>query len=110
MSKRDDDLQRYFDDELDADERRRVEAALSDDDGERLGALAELRGLTAAALTGEAEGVDVWSGVESALKQQRTRRWRDRVRARRFMGTGAGVLIAAAATLLLLFKPWTPKH
>ncbi len=109
MDKRDDELQRYFDDELSADERARVEAALTDDDRLKLAALGELRALTQAALAGETEHVDVWSGVEAGLKKQRTRRWRDRVRGRRFV-SGAGVLIAAVATLLLLFKPWSPKH
>ncbi|HZS39035.1 MAG TPA: hypothetical protein VFF06_19525 [Polyangia bacterium] len=110
MNKRDEDLQRYFDDELDAAERARVEAALTDDDRLRLAALGELRALTAGVLDAEAADVDVWSGVETALKKERTRRWRDRVRGRRFMGTSAGLLIAAVATLLLLFKPWDPKH
>ncbi len=110
MDKRDDRLQRYFDGELPDDERARFEAALTDDDRLKLQALGELRALTQAALTGEAEGVDLWAGVEAGLKKERTRRWRDRVRGRRFMGTGAGLVIAAVATLLLIFKPWNPKH
>jgi anti-sigma factor RsiW len=109
MDNRDDELQRYFDNELPEGERARVEAALTDEDRLKLQSLGELRALTQAALAGESEHVDVWSGVEAGLKKQRTRRWRDRVRARRFM-SGAGVLIAAVATLLLLFKPWNPKH
>jgi anti-sigma factor RsiW len=110
MNKKDDDLQRYFDGELDAAERARVEAALTDDDRARLLALGELRALTAGALNAEAADADVWPAVEAGLKKERTRRWRDRARGRRFMGTGAGLLIAAVATLLLIFKPWDPKH
>jgi anti-sigma factor RsiW len=109
-------LQRYFDDELDVEERARFEATMSDADRERLAALGELRGLLGNALAAEAD-VDIWSRVEAALpgpstveKKARNRRWRDWVRGRVGRTTSAGLLVAALATLLVVFRPWHPGH
>jgi anti-sigma factor RsiW len=114
MGTADNDLvQRYFDGELTADERASFESSMSDDDRERLAALAEMRALLTGALDAEAAEVDIWSGVaaglksETADKQRRLRRWRDRVRNRT---AGAGLLVAALATLLFLIHPWHPSH
>jgi anti-sigma factor RsiW len=104
-------LQRYFDGELDAEERRRVEAELTDEDRARLAALEELSALVGGTLGAEAAEVDLWRGVEAGIKKARVRRWRERVgsRARRTTA-GAGILVAALATLLFIFKPWHPAH
>jgi anti-sigma factor RsiW len=118
MSISNEDLQRYFDGELDEPERQRVEAGLTDEDRERLAAMAEMRSLVRGALTAEAESIDLWPAVGAALpgatsasaKKQAMRSWRDRVRVRRLAGTGAGLLVAAAAALLLVFRPWSPPR
>src|SRR5205807_1886519 len=68
MAKAEGDLvQRYFDDELAADERARFEAAMTDDDRERLVALGEMRALLNGALEAEAADVDLWAGVQAGL-------------------------------------------
>jgi anti-sigma factor RsiW len=109
-----DRVQRYFDGELSAAERAQFEAQMTDADRERLAALGELRALVGNALEAEAAAVDLWPGVEAALaaqaqKKSLVRRWRERVR-RRATTTGAGLLVAAVATLLFLFMPWNGRH
>jgi len=106
---KDDKLQRFFDGELPADERQAFEAAMTDDDRERLAALAEMRALLSNALAGASSEVDVWSGIEARLggaipldSARSKRRWN----ARRLFGTSAGLLIAAAATFLFVVQPW----
>lgn len=116
-------VQRYFDGELEDGERARFEAAMTDEDRERLAALAEMRALVAGALDAAAAEVDIWPAVARQLAQPEDRDegkarggqhkklalrgWRDRVRNRL---AGAGVLAAALATVLLLFLPWRSWH
>lgn len=110
----DEELQRYFDGELSEAEARSVEAQLTDIDRARLKALEEMRALLNAALDGEAAEVDVWSGVEAKLKEERaeaTRRWRERRRGgRRSLGLGlksmAGFAAAMAAAFFVIVQPW----
>jgi anti-sigma factor RsiW len=115
--KDDETLQRYFDDELPADERAAFEARMTDDDRERLAALAEMRGLLNSALDAEAGDVDILSAIEGKLepakqaagngeRKKGVRTWRDRVRGRTFLGTSAGLLVAAAAAFLFVLNPW----
>jgi anti-sigma factor RsiW len=114
MAKREassDTLQRYFDGELPEAERRAFEAALTDDDRERLAALSEMRGLLRNTLAGASAEVDVWPGIELEVARQAKRSWRERLSARRILGTSAaGMLLAAAAAFLLIVKPWHPAH
>jgi anti-sigma factor RsiW len=98
VREKDEQLQRYFDGELSADERARVEAELGDEDRERLAALGEMRGLLSGALDAEAAAVELWPAVESGLKRERMRRWRHRMR-----GPGAVGLVVAMAASLVLF-------
>jgi anti-sigma factor RsiW len=112
---KDEKLQRYFDGELSADERTAFEAAMTDDDRERLAALAEMRGLVTNALTGAAGDVDLLPGIEahlagvSSLDAARRKKagW---FRSGRFLGTSAGVLAVAAAAFLFMVQPWHPTH
>src|SRR5258706_9765237 len=67
MGVSDEELQRYFDGELDPNERRRVEGALDDDDRARLEALAEVRAALSGALRAEAERIDIASAVADAI-------------------------------------------
>ena len=111
----DDLLQRYFDGDLGPGERAAFEAAMSEDDRERLAALAEMRGLLAATLDAEAADVDLLSGVERKLalpanKKAALRGWRDRLRGRTVLGTSAGLLMAAAAAFLFMLAPWHAEH
>jgi anti-sigma factor RsiW len=112
MRQADKDLvQRYFDGELADDERARFEATMTADDRERLAALAEMRALLRDTLDHDAAEVDVWSGVQKQLateqrKKTVNRRWRDRIASRFAATTSAGLLVAAMATLLLIFHPW----
>ncbi len=111
----DDLLQRYFDDELGAEARAAFEAAMTDEDRERLAALAEMRALLVSTLDAEAADVDILAGVERKLglpkkKKAAVRGWRDRVRGRTFLGTSAGLLMAAAAAFLFMLGPWQAEH
>jgi anti-sigma factor RsiW len=104
-------LQRYFDDALDDAERARVEAALTEEDRERLAALGELRALMGA-LASDAPAVDLWPGIEAGLaaqarKKASVRLWRERTRAR---FVGAGMLVAALGAFLFLVRPWHAPH
>jgi anti-sigma factor RsiW len=108
---KDDKLQRYFDGELPPDERAAFEAAMTDEDRERLAALAEMRALLSNALSSASAEIDVWSGVSAKLggatpiDEARSKR-RRKMTGRRFLGTSAGLLIAAAATFLFVVQPW----
>jgi len=115
MGKAEDELlQRYFDGELPAEERARLEAAFTEDDRLKLAALGEVRGLVANALAAEAADVDLWAGIESHLggggkaQQKARRRWGMRAHPASW---SAGLLsIAAAAALLFFVRPWHPAH
>ncbi len=99
-------VQRYFDGELDAEERARFEAAMSDDDRERLVALGEMRLLINETLEADAADVDIWSGVAKQLsKEKANRSWRERAR-RRSVGGAASILVAALAALIFFVRPW----
>jgi len=112
----DDKLQRYFDGELDAEERARFEASMTDDDRERLAALAEMRVLLSGTLEAESAEVDIWSGVQAQLAKEkasaptpivRTPAVLRPLRRRRMVaGTTAGVMFAAAAAFLFVLRPW----
>jgi len=120
MGKAEDErLQRYFDGELSAEERARVEAVLTDEDRLKLAALAEVRGLVASALTAEAADVDLWPALEKQLGAAGGggRVGKAESRARRRWGLGAhpyswssGFAAAAAAALLLILQPWHAAH
>jgi anti-sigma factor RsiW len=121
MGKAEDErLQRYFDGEMPAEERARVEATLTDDDRLKLAALAEMRGLVANALLAEAAEIDLLPGIEAALvggggiglglgkaEAKARRRWGLMAHP---AGWSSGVLAAAAAVLLLVFQPWHSAH
>jgi anti-sigma factor RsiW len=114
MSVSDEELQRYFDGELDDATRRRVEGALDDDDRARLDALAEVRAALSNALLGEAAAIDLTGAVGEAIARDAERaapviplaarrpRRRGMVMG---LSTGAGLLVAAAAAFLFLFRP-----
>jgi anti-sigma factor RsiW len=105
MGKVDDELlQRYFDDTLVDAERERVEADLTDEDRERLAALAEMRGLLARTLEAEAGEIDLLPALEPRLKGRRGRlhRWTGGV-------TSFGLAVAAVAALLLVMRPWQSR-
>jgi anti-sigma factor RsiW len=102
-------LQQYFDGELPAEERARVEAELSEDDELKLLALGEVRGLVANTLMAEAADIDLWP----ALQRQLDADAKKRAKPRRSWGLrahpgswSAGTLAMAAAALLFLFQPW----
>jgi anti-sigma factor RsiW len=101
-----DKVQEYFDNELPAEERARFEAEMTADDRERLAALEEMRALINGTLDAQAGDVDIWSGVSRQLAKETAHRGRRRSR---YFG-GAGVFLAAAATFLLLVRPWHPRH
>ncbi len=102
-----DKVQRYFDGELEPEERARFEAEMSADDRERLAALGEMRALLNAALDADAGEVDIWSGVSKQLQRQNAHRgWR---RSRLF-GGAASVFVAAAAAFIFFLRPWHPRH
>ena len=102
-----DKVQLYFDGELDAAERARFEAEMTDEDRERLVALAEMRTLLNATLEADAGDVDIWSGVSKQLSRQKAQRsWR---RSRLF-GGAASVFLAAAAAFIFFLRPWHPRH
>jgi anti-sigma factor RsiW len=94
------ELQRYFDGEMEPDERARFETALTADDRERLAALGEMRALLNATLEADAAGVDVWSGVSKQLTADARPR-----RRRRQIWSGASVFLAAAAALVFFLRP-----
>jgi anti-sigma factor RsiW len=107
---KDDKLQRYFDGELSQEERAAFEASMTEDDRDRLAALAEMRALLSNALTGASAEIDVWPAVEAQLPggvvpidAARAKRRRS---VGRWFGTSAGLLVAAAATFLFVVKPW----
>jgi anti-sigma factor RsiW len=118
MGKADDErLQRYFDGEMPAEERARVEAGLTDDDRLKLAALGEVRGLVANALRAESADIDLLPGIDAALRGGGTGAGAAALKARRRWGLAAhpaswsgGFLAAAAAVLLLVFQPWHSAH
>ncbi|HWE28135.1 MAG TPA: hypothetical protein VHB97_09045 [Polyangia bacterium] len=108
-------LQRYFDDELSADERAAVEAALTDDDRLKLAALAEVRGLVANALAAEAADIDLWPALEQRFasvaaggKAQAMARRRWGMRAHPASWSAGLLSLAAAAALVFFVQPWHP--
>ncbi|HEX6837287.1 MAG TPA: hypothetical protein VF334_11975 [Polyangia bacterium] len=107
-------MQRYFDNELSAEERSQVEAALTEDDQLKLAALGEVRGLVANALTAEAADVDLWAGIERHLggggKAQAKARRRWGLRAHPASWSAGLLSVAAAAALLFIVQPWHPSH
>lgn len=114
MGKAEDErLQRYFDGELSAEERSRVEAALTDDDRLELAALAEVRGLVSNTLAAEAAEVDLWPGIERHLggggrtQAKARRRWGLRAHPASW---SAGLVSLAAAAVLFVVQPWHPSH
>ena len=103
---RDRDLQRYFDGELEPEERARVEAQLGPEDREKLAALEEMHGLLNATLEADAAEVDIWSGVDKQLQKEKAHKsWRRR---RVFGGSAASLLLAAAAAFALFLRH--PAH
>ena len=100
-------VQRYFDDELPPEERARFEAEMTDEDREKLAALAEMRALINVALDAQAADVDLWSGVSKQLGKQKAHRgWRKS----RMFGGAAATFLAAAAAFLFFVRPWHPGH
>lgn len=102
-------LQQYFDGELPAEERARVEAELSEDDELKLLALGEVRGLVANTLMAEAADIDLWPALQKQLDADAKKK----LKPRRSWGLrahpgswSAGTLAMAAAALLFLFQPW----
>lgn len=110
---KDDKLQRYFDGELPQEERAAFEASMTEEDRDRLAALAEMRALLSNALGGASAEVDVWPAVEAQLggvvpiDAARAKRRRS---VGRWFGTSAGLLVAAAAAFLFVVRPWHPGH
>jgi anti-sigma factor RsiW len=102
-------LQRYFDDALIDAERARVEAALTDEDRERLAALAEMRALLSGALDAAAGDVDLVPAIERGLRRPgRRRAWWRGAGARGFASFAAAA--AALAVALFVTHPWRPPH
>jgi anti-sigma factor RsiW len=103
------DLQRYFDGELEPEERARLEAQLTPEDREKLAALVEMRGLLNATLDADAADVDIWSGVGKQLQKEKAQRgWNRR---RLFGGSAATMLLAAAAAFALFLRhPGHPSN
>jgi len=100
-------LQRYFDDELPADERLSLESRLDGDARLRLDALGELRGLFRAHVAEDASSVD-FSSVIDSIERAPLSSAPTRPR-RRFLPISAlGGLLAAAAALVFFFRPVTP--
>jgi anti-sigma factor RsiW len=104
-------LQRYFDGALDEHERRAAEAALTDEDRERLAALGEMQSLVRGGLEAEAAQVDLWPAIEARLekaeaKQRAVRRWRMGARGM----AGLSVAAAALGAFLFLVHPWHLAH
>ena len=108
----DEDLERYFDGELDEAARKRVEAALDDDDRARLEALADVRAALRDTLLAEADGIDISAVVAEKAAQggQVVPLASRRRRVMRLASTGTGLLVAAAAAFLFFVKPWAPQH
>ena len=108
MSVSDEDLERYFDGELDDTARKRVEAALDDDDRAKLEALADVRAALRDTLYAEADGIDLGGAVAEKVAQggQVVSLARRRRRLMRLASTGTGLLVAAAAAFLFFVKPW----
>lgn len=108
MGKADDErLQRYFDGELTSAEGAAFEAARTEEDELKLQALGEMRDLLRNALSAEADGVELWSGIEAKLPPWRRRRWGLSAHP---AGWSTGLLALTAAALLLVFAPWHPAH
>jgi anti-sigma factor RsiW len=102
-------LQRYFDDALIDAERARVEAALTEEDRERLFALAEMRGLLSNALGAAAGDVDLVPLVQRELRRPaRPSGWWRGAGARGFASFAAAA--AALAVALFVTQPWRPPH
>jgi anti-sigma factor RsiW len=106
MSTRDEDLQRYFDGEMPAEERTAFEGSLTDDDRARLDALAEMRALLVASLDGAAADVDIWAGLEAKLPKPAGEvvplPAKRKIRRRVAWTAAGGALLAAAAALAIL--------
>ncbi len=111
---KDERLQRYSDGELPSGDRVGVEAALDEDDQLRLAALDEMRALLRNTLDAESAEVDLWPGLEAKLPvddlaRARARRggfWRSRMT----QLSASVTALAAAAALLLVFRPWHAQH
>jgi anti-sigma factor RsiW len=119
MGKREDNelLQRYFDGDLPPDERARVEAGLTEDDQLRLAALGEMRELLVNTLTTESAEIDLWPALQAHvapshdLARARAKRQLPKWMRSRMASFSAGVTaLAAAAALLLVFRPWHAQH
>lgn len=96
-------LHRYFDGELTAEERARFEAEMTDDDRDRIAALAEMRAVITGTLEAEASDVDLWPALAKQLTPApRGRRLRDYVGPR---SVGGAFALAAAAALALFLMP-----
>jgi anti-sigma factor RsiW len=116
MGKQEDELlQRYFDGELAAEERASVEAALTEDDRVRLVALGEMRELLRNTLTAESAEIDLWPAlqphVDNDVARARAKRELPKWLRGRMTSLSAGLTaLAAAAALLLVFRPWHAQH
>ncbi len=117
----DERLQRFFDGELTGDERLAVQKTLAEanetDANARLAALGQLSSVLRQSLAVPAD-LDLWPQLETRLnaadwateKRGLLRRWRDRARTRGYGGVSAGLATAALAALLLVVRPWHPRH
>jgi hypothetical protein len=114
VKRADEQLQRYFDEELAPEERARVEAGLSEDDQLRLAALGEMRDLLRNTLQAESAEIDLWSALQphvapgndlerARVARQKVPRW---MRGRMTSFSAGLTALAAAAALLLVFRPW----
>jgi anti-sigma factor RsiW len=119
----DERLQRFFDGELTGDERAAVEKALAqpgDQANERLAALGQLRLVLDNTLSAEAADIDLWPALAARLdaadaeihnqKQGIFRRWRTRARRAGYGSVSAGLAMAALMALLVVVRPWHPRH
>ncbi len=106
--KRELELQRYFDGEMTPEERARFEAELTSEERQSLDALGEMRGLLRDALHAQAEGVNLWQGIEGEIQKGRPADDLAKARAkRRGLGTrmlGLATAVAAAAAFVFIFQ------
>lgn len=101
MKEHDQKLQRLHDGELAEEEGRALRASLAAGDEEKLAALAEVDELMREALLAEAEGVDLWAGIEAGLPaaQAAPRPGRRRL-------TTAVTAVATALAMAAAFVVW----
>jgi len=102
MRKRDEDLHRLHDGELEG-----AAPALDDADRERLAALGEISAAVKNTLAAEASGVDLWAAIEKRIDQNAAKKgpvdirsWRQRIARRAYVLVPA---IAAAAAAVLVW-------